>query len=64
MPNPRQLELRLSAPYHNRTLVADHYLAHLLPDDPRWDEAQRVLAELQTRYVREAEETVVVEGRA
>ena len=59
MPNARQLEMRLSAPYRNRTLFADHYLAHLLPADARWDdasdEAERVLDRLHALYAREAD---------
>jgi type I restriction-modification system DNA methylase subunit len=59
MPNARQLEMRLSAPYRNRTLFADHYLAHLLPADPRWDdardEAAQVLDRLHALYTREAD---------
>ncbi|MGD2177924.1 MAG: N-6 DNA methylase, partial [Anaerolineae bacterium] len=34
-----QLEMGLSSAHRNRYLFSDHYLEHILPDDPRWEEA-------------------------
>ncbi|MGD2178471.1 MAG: hypothetical protein PVG71_11675, partial [Anaerolineae bacterium] len=34
-----QLEMGLSSAHRNQYLFSDHYLEHILPDDPRWDEA-------------------------
>ncbi|MFW6136402.1 MAG: class I SAM-dependent DNA methyltransferase, partial [Chloroflexota bacterium] len=55
-----QLEMGLSSPHRNRYLFSDHYLEHILPDDPRWDEALReaemFLAWVQALYGDEREQ--------
>lgn len=33
------VEIGLSAAHRDRYLFSGHYLNHVLPDDPRWDDA-------------------------
>jgi type I restriction-modification system DNA methylase subunit len=55
-----QLEMGLSAAHRNRYLFSDHYLAHILPNDPRWDralsDAADFLAWLQDHYASEQDQ--------
>lgn len=59
MTDAQQLPLELTtAPYRNHYLFSDHYLDHLLPQDPRWGDIAAAAAELypwlQALYRREA----------
>ena len=36
MSAPLQLTMGVLAAHRNHYLFSDHYLDHLLPDDPRW----------------------------
>ncbi|MCI0729255.1 MAG: N-6 DNA methylase [Chloroflexi bacterium] len=52
-----QLSLGIDPPHNNQYLFSDHYLAHLLPADPRWaaarPEAEDFLRWLQGHYAAE-----------
>src|SRR5690554_1206792 len=57
MSQPLQLSLGVKTAVNNQYLFSDHYLLNLLPQDPRWQEAQEeaadFLAWLQEQYVHE-----------
>ncbi|MGD2165989.1 MAG: hypothetical protein PVH50_10725 [Anaerolineae bacterium] len=56
--SPR-LEMSLSSAHRNRYLFSDHFLDHVLPNDPRWEEGlaevKAFLAWLQRRCAREGD---------
>lgn len=60
MTSTLQLEMGLSSAHRNRYLFSDHYLNHILPADPRWDEALSDAADrltwLQDLYTEEQEQ--------
>ncbi len=55
-----QLAMSMGPAHRNQYLFSDHYLANLLPGDPRWDEArpeaETFLAGLQTLYSQEQDQ--------